>query len=182
MSISSFALQTNFNVKNAMASSTLSDLMRVRKETIRNCLADFENEEHRLEKVLTINGSQYVNDSKASNVNATFYALDSMENTTIWIVGGVDAENDYDMLLPLVNEKVSAIICLSTNNDKLIETFGNVVDFMIETTSIQDAVKIAYKLCREGETVLFSPAGACENIAENYEERGKEFKEAVRQL
>jgi UDP-N-acetylmuramoylalanine--D-glutamate ligase len=182
MSISSFALQTNFNVKNAMASSTLTDLMRVRKETIRNCLADFENEEHRLEKVLTINGSQYINDSKASNINATFYALDSIENATIWIVGGLDAENDYNMLLPLVNEKVDAIICLSNNNDKLIETFGNVVDFMIETNSIRDAVKIAYKLCRDGETVLFSPAGACENIAENYEERGKEFKEAVRQL
>jgi UDP-N-acetylmuramoylalanine--D-glutamate ligase len=182
MSISSFALQTNFNVKNAMASSTLSDLMRVRKETIRNCMADFENEEHRLENVLTINGSQYVNDSKAANVNATFYALDSMEHTTIWIAGGLDEESSYDMLLPLVNEKVNAIICLGANNDKLIETFGNVVDFMIETNSISDAVKIAYKLSREGETVLFSPAGACENLTENFEERGKRFKEAVRQL
>ena len=137
MSISSFALQTNFNVKNAMASSTLSDLMRVRKETIRNCMADFENEEHRLENVLTINGSQYVNDSKAANVNATFYALDSMEHTTIWIAGGLDGENDYEMLLPLVNEKVNAIICLGANNDKLIDTFGNVVDFMIETTVLE---------------------------------------------
>ena len=182
MSISSFALQTNFNVKNAMASSTLSDLMRVRKETIRNCMADFENEEHRLENVLTINGSQYVNDSKEANVNATFYALDSMEHTTIWIAGGLDEESSYDMLLPLVNEKVNAIICLGANNDKLIETFGNVVDFMIETNSISDAVKIAYKLSREGETVLFSPAGACENLTENFEERGKRFKEAVRQL
>ena len=182
MSISSFALQTNFNVKNAMASSTLSDLMRVRKETIRNCLSDFENEEHRLEKVLKINGSQYINDSKAANVNATFYALDSIENTTIWIAGGLDGESDYEMLLPLVNEKVSAIICLGASNEKLIHTFGNVVDFMIETTSIQDAVKIAYKLGREGETVLFSPAGACESASENYEERGKRFKEAVRQL
>lgn len=182
MSISSFALQTNFNVKNAMASSTLLDLMRVRKETIRNCMADFENEEHRLEKVLKINGSQYVNDSKALNVNATFYALDSISNATIWIVGGLDEGNDYSMLLPLVNEKVGAIICLGHNNDRLIETFGNVVDFMIETTSIEDAVKIAYKLSREGETVLFSPAGDCEDINENYESRGKRFKEAVRQL
>jgi len=117
MSISSFALQSNFNVKNAMASSTLSDLMRVRKETIRNCLSDFENEEHRLEKVLTINGSQYVNDSKAANINATFYALDSMEHNTIWIAGGLDEGSDYGMLLPLVNEKVDAIICLGANND-----------------------------------------------------------------
>jgi len=182
MSISSFALQTNFNVKNAMASSTLSDLMKVRKETIRNCLADFENEEHRLENVLTINGSQYINDSKAANINATFYALDSMEHNTIWIVGGSDEINDYGMLLPLVNEKVDAIICLGQNNDKLIETFGNVVDFMIETTCVRDAVKIAYKLSREGQTVLFSPAGTNENKAENFEDIGKRFKQAVREL
>jgi UDP-N-acetylmuramoylalanine--D-glutamate ligase len=182
MSISSFALQTNFNVKNAMASSTLVDLMRVRKETIRNCMSDFENEEHRLEKVLTINGSRYINDAKANNVNATFYALDSMDHTTIWIAGGLDEGNQYEMLLPLVNEKVNAIICLGDNNDKLIETFGNVVDFMIETTCIRDAVKIAYKLSRDGENVLFSPAGGCEREDENYEIRGKKFKEAVRQL
>ena len=182
MSISSFALQSNFNVKNAMASNTLSDLMRVRKETVRNCMADFENEEHKLEKVLTINGSQYVNDSKSNNVNATYYALDSMENTTIWIVGGIDEENNYDMLLPLVNEKVNAIICLGQNNDRLIDTFGNVVDFMIETTCISDAVKIAYKLSRDEETVLFSPAGLCEKKTEDYRERGNMFKEAVRQL
>ena len=182
MSISSFALQTNFNVKNAMASSTLTDLMRVRKETIRNCMADFENEEHRLEQVLTINGSRYINDSKAANVNATFYALDSMEKSTIWIAGGLDQDSDYSMLLPLVNEKVNAIICLGANNDKLIETFGSVVDFMIETTNISDAVKIAYKLGKEGESVLFSPAGACMQPLENYIERGKRFKEAVRQL
>ncbi len=182
MSISSFALQSNFNVKNAMASNTLSDLMRVRKETIRSCMSDFENEEHKLENVLTINGSLYVNDSKANNVNATYYALDSMEHTTIWIVGGIDEENNYDMLLPLVNEKVSAIICLGYNNDKLIKTFGNVVDFMIETTCIRDAVKIAYKLSRDGETVLFSPSGLCESTSENYQERGSKFKEAVRQL
>ena len=182
MSISSFALQTNYNVKNAMASSTLSDLMKVRKETIRNCLADFENEEHRIEKVLTINGSEYVNDSKAANVNATFYALDSMVNSTIWIAGGKDDGQDYDMLLPLVNEKVTAIICLGSSNDKLIETFGNVVDFMIETTCIKDAVKIAYKLGREGESILFSPAGACEVADENFQIRGNRFKEAVREL
>lgn len=182
MSISSFALQTNFNVKNAMASSTLSDLMRVRKETIRNCMADFENEEHRLENVLTINGSRYVNDSKAANVNATFYALDSMEHNTIWIVSSSDQDMDYGMLLPLVNEKVDAIICLGQYNDKLIETFGNVVDFMIETTCVRDAVKIAYKLSREGQTVLFSPASTYNNNMENFEDRGKRFKEAVREL
>ena len=182
MSISSFALQTNFNVKNAMASNTLSDLMRVRKETIRNCMADFENEEHKLENVLTINGSQYVNDAKAINVNATFYALDSMVNSTIWIVEGNEQERDYDMLLPLVNEKVKAIICLGHQNDKMIETFGSVVDFMIETDSIPDAVKIAYKLSKEGETVLFSPAAACQDPSKDYTSRGLRFKEAVKHL
>ena len=181
MSIASFASQTNFNVKNAMASNTLTDLMRVRKETIRNCLADFENEEHRLEKVLKINGSQYINDAQASNVNATYYALESMENDTVWIVWGSNVSN-YDILLPLVNEKVRAIICLGHNNDKLIETFGNVVDFMIETDAIEDAVKIAYKLCRDAESVLYSPAAVSGDPFENYESNGHKFKQAVRQL
>jgi UDP-N-acetylmuramoylalanine--D-glutamate ligase len=182
MSIASFALQTNFNVKNAMASSTLIDLIRVRKETIRNCMADFENEEHRLEKVLRINGCQYINDAQATNVNATYYALESMEHDTVWIAGGLDSANNYRMLLPLVNEKVKAIICLGEYNDNLIETFGNVVDFMIETNSIEDAVKIAYKLSREGESVLYSPASEGIDQFENYELRGNKFKQAVRQL
>ena len=182
MSIASFALQTNFNVKNAMASNTLSDLMRVRKETIRSCMADFENEEHRLEKVLKINGSQYINDAQATNVNATYYALESMEHDTVWIAGGLDSANDYKMLLPLVNEKVKAIICLGEYNENLIETFGNVVDFMIETDNIEDAVKIAYKLSKEGESVLYSPASEGSDQIENYESRGKRFKQAVRQL
>jgi UDP-N-acetylmuramoylalanine--D-glutamate ligase len=156
--------------------------MRVRKETIRNCMADFENEEHRLEKVLKINGCQYINDAQATNVNATYYALESMEHDTVWIAGGLDSANDYKMLLPLVNEKVKAIICLGEYNDNLIETFGNVVDFMIETNSIEDAVKIAYKLSKEGETVLYSPSSEGIDQFENYESRGNKFKQAVRQL
>lgn len=182
MSISSFASQSNFNKKNAMASNTLSDLMRVRKETIRDCMSDFESEEHRLEKVLRINGVEYINDSKASNVNATFYALDSMENETVWIVGGVDKGNDYDMLLPLVNEKVKAIICLGEDNDRLITTFANVVDFMIETDSMEEAVKIAYKLSEDGDSVLFSPSCVTRDGFENYQERGERFKQAVKHL
>lgn len=181
MSISSFAIQSNFNVKNAMASHALSDLTRVRKETIRNCLSDFENEEHRLERVLKINGAQYINDAKATNVNATYYALESMELSTVWIAGGGDKGVDLDLLLPLVNEKVKAIICLGYNNDQLIETFGNVVDFMIETDSIPDAVKIAYKLSRDGENILFSPACTNEE-GKSHESRGTIFKQAVRQL
>lgn len=182
MSISSFALQTNFNTKNAMASSTLTDLLRVRKETIRESLSDFENEEHRLEKVLRINGVQYINDSKAVNVNATYYALDEIETSTVWIVGGIDKGNDYEPLLPLVNEKVKSIICLGHNNNKIIETFGNIVDFMIETESIEEAVKIAYKLADNGESVLFSPACASYDLFKNYVDRGMQFKQSVREL
>lgn len=182
MSIASFAIQTNFNVKNAMASSTLIELMRLRKATIRDCLSDFESEEHRLERVLKIHGVQYINDSKAVNVNATYYALDSMDTPTIWIAGGLDRGNDYDMLLPLVNEKVKAIICIGQNNHKLIETFGNVVDLMIETDEVEDAVRIAYKLGENGETVLFSPSCASFDQFDDFEQRGKRFKDAVRQL
>lgn len=182
MSISAYALQTNFNVKNAMASNTLIDLMRVRNNTVREILANFEDEEHKLEKVLRINGVQYINDSKAVNVNATYYALDSVETSMVWIVGGVDTGNDYEPLLPLVNEKVKAIICLGDNNQKLIETFANVVDFMIETISIEEAVKIAYKLTEEGDAVLLSPACASYDLFENYKDRGEQFKQSVRQL
>ena len=182
MSISAYALQTNFNVKNVMASNTLIDLMRVRNNTVREILANFEDEEHKLEKVLRINGVQYINDSKAVNVNATYYALDSVETSMVWIVGGVDTGNDYEPLLPLVNEKVKAIICLGDNNQKLIETFANVVDFMIETISIEEAVKIAYKLTEEGDAVLLSPACASYDLFENYKDRGEQFKQAVRQL
>ena len=182
MSISSFALQTNFNIKNAMANSTLSDLMKVRKQTIRESLSDFENEEHRLENVLRINGVQYIDDSKSVNVNATYYTLDCIDVTSVWIVGGVDKGNDYESLLPLVNEKVKAIICLGYDNQKIIEAFGNIVEFMIETPSIDEAVKIAYKLTEPGEAVILSPACASYDMFENYEDRGDQFKNAVRQL
>lgn len=182
MSISSFALQTNFNIKNAMANSTLSDLMKVRKQTIRDSLSDFEDEEHRLEKVLRINGVQYINDSKAVNVNATYYALDCLEIASVWIVGGIDKGNDYESLLPLVNEKVKAIICLGYDNQKIIEAFANIVDFMIETPSIEEAVKIAYKLTEDGEAVILSPACASYDMFDDYKDRGNQFKNAVRQL
>ena len=182
MSISSFALQTNFNVKNAMANSTLPDLMKVRNQTIRESLSDFENEEHRLEMVLRINGVQYINDSKAVNVNATYYALETIDVSTVWIVGGIDKGNDYEALLPLVNEKVKAIICLGFDNQKIINSFGNIVEFMIETPSIEEAVKIAYKLTESGEAVILSPSCASYDMFENYQDRGNQFKSAVRQL
>ncbi|NND87783.1 MAG: UDP-N-acetylmuramoyl-L-alanine--D-glutamate ligase, partial [Flavobacteriaceae bacterium] len=136
----------------------------------------------RLEKVLKINNVMYINDSKATNVNATFYALDSMTAPTVWIVGGVDKGNDYDDLLPLVNEKVKAIVCLGVDNEKIVQQFGNVVDMMVETQSMEEAVKIAYKLAERDDAVLLSPACASFDLFENYEDRGRQFKEAVRNL
>jgi len=138
--------------------------------------------EHRLEKVLKINNVKYINDSKATNVNATFYALDSMQAPTVWIVGGVDKGNDYAELLPLVNEKVKAIICLGVANDKIINTFGNIVDMLVETHSMADAVQVAYRLAEKGDNVLLSPACASFDLFENYEDRGRQFKESVRNL
>ncbi len=182
MPIASLGLQGQHNAKNAMAATTVATLLKIRKATIRECLENFQGVEHRLEKVLKINNVMYINDSKATNVNATFYALDSMHTPTVWIVGGVDKGNDYSDLLPLVNEKVKAIICLGVDNDKIVQQFGNVVDMMIETTSMNEAVKIAYKLAERNETVLLSPACASFDLFEDYEDRGRQFKEAVRQL
>ena len=124
----------------------------------------------------------YINDSKATNVNATFYALDSMETPTVWIVGGVDKGNDYTQLLPLVNEKVKAIICLGVDNEKIKQSFGNIVDLMVETAGMEEAVKVAYKIAERNDTVLLSPACASFDLFENYEDRGRQFKNAIRNL
>ncbi len=182
MPISKLGLQGQHNTKNAMAASTVSKLLSIRKETIRRSLENFQGVEHRLENVLKINNVKYINDSKGTNVNATFYALDSMEAPTVWIVGGVDKGNDYSELFPLVNEKVKAIICLGVDNDKIIRAFGNVVDIMVETHSMVDAVKVAYRLSKRGDAVLLSPACASFDLFEDYEDRGRQFKNAVRNL
>lgn len=182
MPIAKLGLQGQHNTKNAMAASTVSKLLSIRKETIRRSLENFQGVEHRLENVLKINNVKYINDSKGTNVNATFYALDSMEAPTVWIVGGVDKGNDYSELFPLVNEKVKAIICLGVDNDKIIRAFGNVVDIMVETHSMVDAVKVAYRLSKRGDTVLLSPACASFDLFEDYEDRGRQFKNAVRNL
>jgi len=182
MSIKSLALQGVHNTKNAMASGMIAQLLNVRNETLRESLEDFESVEHRLESVLKINGVQYINDSKATNINATFYALDSMKSDTVWIVGGVDKGNDYTDLLPLVHEKVKAIICLGVDNEKIKEAFSNVVDLIVETQGAEEAVKVAYKLAHKGDAVLLSPACASFDLFENYEDRGRQFKAAVRLL
>ncbi|MDX1829338.1 MAG: UDP-N-acetylmuramoyl-L-alanine--D-glutamate ligase [Lutibacter sp.] len=182
MSISTLALKGKHNTKNAMAAAMAASLLKVRLNTIRESLEDFEGAEHRLESVLKINGVQYINDSKATNVNATFYALDSMQTPTVWIVGGIDKGNDYLELMPLVREKVKAIICLGLDNQKIVQTFGNVIDLIVETAGAEEAVKVAYKIAEKGDTVLLSPACASFDLFNNYEDRGNQFKQAVKQL
>ena len=176
------ALEGKHNMKNAMAATSVAKLMQIRKATIRESLSNFQGVEHRLEKVLKIQNVQYINDSKATNVNATFFALDSMNVPTVWIVGGVDKGNDYSELMALVNEKVKAIICLGIDNKKIIEAFGNIVDVMIEVDSMNDAVKMSQRLAEKGDAVLLSPACASFDLFENYEDRGRQFKNAVQNL
>ena len=176
------ALEGKHNMKNAMAATSVAKLMQIRKSTIRESLSNFQGVEHRLEKVLKIQNVQYINDSKATNVNATFFALDSMNTPTVWIVGGVDKGNDYNELMSLVREKVKAIICLGVDNKKIIDAFGNVVDMMVEVDNMNDAVRMAQRLTEKGDTVLLSPACASFDLFENYEDRGNQFKQAVKNL
>ena len=182
MPISTLSLKGKHNTKNAMAATMAAQLLRVRKEAIKESLEDFEGAEHRLENVAKIRGVEYINDSKATNVNATFYALECMDKTTVWIVGGVDKGNDYNDLLSLVREKVKAIVCLGLDNDKIKSTFGNVVDIIVETAGAEEAVKVSHKLAENGEVVLLSPACASFDLFDNYEDRGRQFKKAVRSL
>ena len=182
MPINKLALEGKHNVKNTMAATTVAQLMNIRKATIRESLTNFQGAEHRLEKVLKINNVQYINDSKATNVNATFFALDSMNTPTVWIVGGVDKGNDYDEIMALVREKVKGIICLGVDNKKLVDKFEGLVEMFVETTSMSEAVKIANKMAERGDTVLLSPACASFDLFENYEDRGKQFKQAVQNL
>ncbi|NVN19756.1 UDP-N-acetylmuramoyl-L-alanine--D-glutamate ligase [Muricauda sp. HICW] len=182
MSEDILALEGQHNVKNTMAASMAAMLVKVRKETIRNSIQSFQGVPHRLEKVLKINHVEYINDSKATNVNATYYALDGIKRPIVWIVGGVDKGNDYSELMPLVREKVKAIVCLGVDNAKLLDAFGNVIDLMVETYSMQEAVKVAYKVAERGDAVLLSPACASFDLFKNYEDRGDQFKNAVKNL
>ena len=182
MPTKNLALEGKHNIKNAMAASTVAHLLKIRKQTIRESLENFQGVEHRLEHVLKINKVQYINDSKATNVNATYYALESMDAPTVWIVGGQDKGNDYQELFQFVNEKVKAIICLGVDNEKLMKNFGNMVDIIVETQYMSEAVKIAYKIAEAGDNVLLSPACASFDLFENYEDRGRQFKDAVRNL
>lgn len=182
MSIHELALKGKHNTQNSLASGIASRLLEIRKETVRESLTDFVNVEHRLEFVAKVHGIEFINDSKATNVNSTWFALESMDKPTVWIVGGVDKGNDYSELTELVRDRVKAIICLGVDNSKIIEAFTGVVDTIVEARSAMEAVAYGYRLAKKDETVLLSPACASFDLFENYEERGNLFKEAVRAL
>jgi UDP-N-acetylmuramoylalanine--D-glutamate ligase len=182
MSIHDLALKGKHNVQNSLASGIASRLVEIRKEVVRDSFSDFQNVEHRLEFVAKVHGISFINDSKATNVNSTWFALESMEAPTVWIVGGVDKGNDYSELLELVKDKVKAIICLGTDNQKIKDTFNGVVETIVEAGSAMEAVSYGYRLAKKEETVLLSPACASFDLFENYEDRGNQFKSAVRAL
>lgn len=182
MKIDQLALQGKHNVYNAMAAAIPARILEIRKESIRESLEDFTGAEHRLEFVATVNGVDYINDSKATNMNSVWYALESQSKPVIWIAGGVDKGNDYNEVMELVKNKVKAIICLGTDNSKIVNAFKGVVDKIIETSSAQDAVNSAYSLGKKGDVVLLAPGCASFDLFENYEERGMQFKACVRSL
>ena len=182
MTIQELALQGKHNLYNSMASGVAAKLVGIRKNAIRESLSDFHNIEHRLEVIGNVHGIEFINDSKATNVNSTWYALESMNNPVILILGGIDKGNDYSILTDLVKQKVKAIICLGTDNAKILKAFNGVVDTIVEAKSAKSAVDQAYKLGKKGDTVLLSPACASFDLFEDYEDRGIQFKEAVRCL
>jgi UDP-N-acetylmuramoylalanine--D-glutamate ligase len=182
MSIHDLALKGRHNTQNSLAAGIAARIVEIRKDIVRQSLEDFVNVEHRLEFVAKVNGVEFINDSKATNINSTWFALESMERPTVWIVGGVDKGNDYNELLPLVDEKVKAIICLGENNEKIKDAFASKVETLVEARTAVEAVAYAYRLARKEESVLLSPACASFDLFESYEDRGNQFKQAVRML
>lgn len=182
MTFQKLALQGKHNIYNSMAAGVASRVLDLRKELIRDSLADFESLEHRLEKVVQVSGVTYINDSKATNINSTWYALESIDTPIVLIMGGVDKGNDYNEIAELVRDKVKGIICLGVDNSKILEAFEGIVDTIVETQSMHEAVRYSYKISDKGDTVLLSPACASFDLFENYEQRGREFKTAVRGL
>ncbi len=182
MSIFELALEGKHNQYNSLAAGIASFVSGIRKEVIRESLSDFKTVEHRLERVLKIRGIEFINDSKATNVNSVWYALETVKKPIIWIVGGIDKGNDYSALYSLVQEKVKAIVCLGVDNSKIVKAFKHFNIPIVETNNMQDAVRAAYKMGVPGDTVLLSPACASFDLFENYEDRGKKFKNAVRDL
>jgi UDP-N-acetylmuramoylalanine--D-glutamate ligase len=181
MSIYDFALKGKHNQYNTMAASVAGATMDIRKNKIREAVQTFENLEHRMESVATVRGVEFVNDSKATNVNSTWYALESMTKATVLILGGVDKGNDYALIMDLIKEKVKAIVCMGTDNSKIHAAFDGVVR-LIDTGSAEHAVQAAFQAAAPGDVVLLSPACASFDLFKNYEDRGKQFKEAVKNL
>jgi UDP-N-acetylmuramoylalanine--D-glutamate ligase len=182
MSVSDLILKGMHNQYNSMAAGITGNVLRIRKDLIRESLMDFQGVEHRLENVLKVHGIQFINDSKATNVNSSWYALESVQGRIVWIAGGVDKGNDYNPLMDLVKEKVKALICLGKDHAKLHKAFDGVIETIIDTNNMKEAVRTAYFLASNGDTVLLSPACASFDLFENYEDRGWQFKEAVREL
>jgi UDP-N-acetylmuramoylalanine--D-glutamate ligase len=182
MTIQELALQGKHNLYNSMASGVAAKLLDIRNETLKESMSDFKNAPHRLEHVARIQGIEFINDSKATNVNATWFALESINTPIIWIAGGVDKGNDYSMLTQLVKDRVRAIVCLGTDNSKIHEAFGNVVDIIVNTASATEAAEVSYHLGKKGDTVLLSPACASFDLFKNYEDRGQQFMDAVKEL
>jgi UDP-N-acetylmuramoylalanine--D-glutamate ligase len=182
MTIYELALQGKHNLNNSMAAGISGSILNLRKEGIRECLSDFQGVEHRLERFLRVHNIEFINDSKATNINSVWYALESMSTPVVWIVGGIDKGNDYSMLFDLVKERVKAIVCLGKDNHKIIAAFEGRVKQIVDTKSMEEAVRSAYFLAEKGDTVLLSPACASFDLFKNYEERGRQFKDAVRNL
>lgn len=182
MAVQNLSLFGKHNIYNSMAAAIAARLMDIRKDAVRESLADFQNIEHRLEMVAKIHGVEFINDSKATNINSTWYALESMSSPVVWLVGGVDKGNDYSILNELVKKKVHAIVCMGKDNRKIISAFSRLVPVITEASSANEAVAKAYQLSKPGDTVLLSPACASFDRFENYEDRGNQFKKAVKAL
>lgn len=182
MSIAELALQGKHNIYNSMASGIIAKVLEIKNDTIRESLGDFKNIEHRLEHVAKIQGIEFINDSKATNVNSVWFAMETMHAPVIWIAGGVDKGNDYTMLKALVKEKVKAIVCLGKDSRKIHDAFSDDVEVIVNTFSMAEATEIAYHLGKKGDVVLLSPACASFDLFKNYEDRGQQFKEAVKEL
>jgi UDP-N-acetylmuramoylalanine--D-glutamate ligase len=181
MSVYDFALKGKHNQYNTMAACVAGSTMDIRKDKIREAVQTFQSLEHRMEPVATVRGVEFINDSKATNVNSTWYALESMTKPTVLILGGVDKGNDYSLIMDLVKENVKAIVCLGTNNTKIHEAFGKELN-VVDTANAAEAVNAAYKLSNPGDVVLLSPACASFDLFKNYEDRGTQFKNAVKEL
>lgn len=182
MSIHQIALQGNHNLFNTMASTIVARVLELKKEVIREALSDFQSVEHRMEPVATVHGIEFINDSKATNVNSAWYALESIHKPVIWIAGGQDKGNDYTMMRALVKQKVKAIICLGKDNRKIHDAFGDIITTIVDTTTAADAVSAAFRLGQNGDVALLSPACASFDLFKDYEDRGNQFKASVRAL